>query len=300
MYVITGATGNTGHVIIKNLRAKGKPVRAIGRSAERLHPLAKQGAEPFVADLTDCDALTRAFDGAQAVYVMIPPDPASADYRAQQDRITDAMAEAIEKSGVEYAVALSSYGADKPDKTGPVVGLYRLEQRLRSLPGLNALALRAGYLMENTLAQLEPIEAMGTTVGTVQPDLKLPMVATRDVGEAAAEALVRLDFGHWQTRELLGQRDLTLPEATAIIGSAIGRPEIAYLRVAEDRFQNSLVQAGLSRNFAQLLTEMTEAMNSGWMRPLEPRSPRNTTPTSFEAFVAEKFVPSYRAKALAA
>jgi hypothetical protein len=43
-----------------------------------------------------------------------------------------------------------------------------------------------------------------------------------------------------------------------------------------------------------LMMEMVEALNSGHMRALEPRTPRNTTPTSYETFVAEEFVPAFK------
>ena len=79
MFVVTGATGNTGSAVANHLLAEGKKVRGIGRSAERLQRLAQKGAEPFVADVTDSQALTRAFQGAEAVYVMIPPDYSAAD-----------------------------------------------------------------------------------------------------------------------------------------------------------------------------------------------------------------------------
>src|SRR5713226_6760842 len=143
MYVIAGATGNTGSVVAKSLLAKGQKVRVIGRSADRLRPLAAKGAEPLVCDLTDGGALTEAFTGARAVYVLIPPNLASQDVRADQDRVTDAVATALEKAGVKYAVSLSSFGADKADKTGPVVGLHQLEERLNRIAGLNVLHLRA-------------------------------------------------------------------------------------------------------------------------------------------------------------
>ena len=126
MYVVTGATGNTGHIVAKKLLDSGPKVRAIGRTADRLQPLVAQGAEPFVADLSDKQALTKAFTGARAVYAMIPPNLTTQDYRAYQDRITDAIAAALAAAKVPYAVTLSSFGADKPDKTGPVVGLHNL------------------------------------------------------------------------------------------------------------------------------------------------------------------------------
>ncbi len=300
MYVVTGATGNTGNAVARSLLAKGQKVRVIGRSADRLQPLAAKGAEPFVCDVADKEALTKAFTGARAVYVMIPPDMTSQDFRAHQDRITDAMAPALEQAGVKFAVSLSSVGADKTEKTGPVVGLHYLEEKLNRIAGLNVLHLRAGYFMENTLAQVGIIQMMGIAAGPLRPELKLPMIATRDIGVAAAEALLRLDFSRQQTRELLGQRDIITPEATAIIGKAIDKPNLQYLQLPDDQVRAGLTQFGMSLNVANLILEMAAALNSGHMRALENRSAQNTTATSYESFVAEEFVPRYRGKSTAA
>ena len=300
MYVVTGATGNTGSVVAHSLLANGQDVRVIGRSAERLKPLAAKGAEPFVGDVSDSAALTRAFTGAKAAYVMLPPDMRNQDFRAYQDRLTEAIATAIEKAQVEYVVSLSSFGADKPDKTGPVVGLHHLEQRLNRIAGLNVLHLRAGYFMENTLAQIGIIRAHGITSGPLRPDLKLPMIATRDIGVFAAEALLRLDFREHETRELLGQRDLTYTEAAAIIGKAIGKPGLSYIHAPDEQVRGAMTQMGLSLNMANLILEMSAALNSGYMRALEQRSARNTTPTACETFVGEEFVPQYENQSAAA
>ena len=300
MYVITGATGNTGSVIAKTLLERGKKVRVIGRRADRLQPLTNSGAEPFVCDLTNVAALASAFTDASAVYVMIPPHATSPDFRAYQDGITEGIAAAIEQTGVKYAVSLSSIGADKSDKTGPVVGLHYLERRLNEIVGLNVLHLRAGYFMENTLAQIGVIKTMGITAGTLLPGLKLPMIATRDIGMAAAEALLKLDFSDQQTRELLGQRDIDMTEASAIIGKAIDKPDLQYVPISEEQFQTALIQLGLSQNVASLIVEMTAALNSGHMAPLEIRSAQNTTPTPFETFVGEEFLPRYQGKSAAA
>lgn len=150
MYVITGASGNTGNVVARRLLVEGQKVRVLGRSAENLRPLAAAGAEAFVCDLTDAEALTIALVGARAIYAMVPPSMTSQDYRAEQNRTADAIATAIEKAGVEYAVSLSSVGTDKSERTGPVAGLHHLEQRLNRIAGLNILHLRAGYFMENS------------------------------------------------------------------------------------------------------------------------------------------------------
>ncbi len=300
MYVITGATGNTGNVIARKLLAQGQTVRAVGRSADRLGPLTTAGAEPFVCELTDTTALARAFSGARAVYAMVPPSMTSSDYRADQAKVADAIAQAIEQAQVKYAVSLSSVGADKPEGTGPVAGLHYLEQTLNRIPELNVLHLRPAYFMENTLAQIGVIQTMGITAGPVRTDLMMPMIATRDIGAAAADALAGLDFNGKQTRELLGQRDLSYSEATTIIGQGIGKPDLNYLQLPDEQVRAAFTQMGMSSNVADLILEMSAALNSGHMRALEQRLAVNTTPTSFEAFVEEEFVPRYRGKSTAA
>src|SRR5262249_21333653 len=297
MYVITGATGNTGNVAAKRLLAQGKKVRVIGRSADRLQALAAAGAESFVAELSDAASLAKAFAGAEAVYVMIPPNPASNDPLADRERIADALVSALKTSGVKHAVSLSSVGADKTDKTGPVVGLHQLEEKLNSVPGLNTLHLRAGYFMENTLGQAGAIKMFGTTGGPLKPDLKLAWIATQDIGEAAAAALLKRDFTGHQTRELLGERDLSMTEVAAIIGKGIGKPGLGCMQLPNMAVKPAFLQLGMSGPVADLILEMSDAMNSGHMCALETRCAANTTSTSYEEFVAKVFVPVYQGKA---
>jgi len=293
MYVITGASGNTGHVLATRLLEVGQKVRVVGRSRERLQGFADKNAEVAVADLRDEGAVTTAFSDATAVFVMIPPSMTSLNYRAEQDQTSDVFAKAIRKTGVPNVVSLSSVGADKPGGTGPVAGLHYLEERLNEIADLNALHLRPAYFMENTLSQVTPIRMMGVTAGPIRADLRIPMIATRDIGIAAADALLTLDFRGKQTKELHGERDVSYNEVTAIIGKAIGKPELAYKELSSSEFQAALEQMGVSANVAGLIAELGEAVNSGHIRMLEPRSASTSTSTSYEAFVAEVFVPAF-------
>ena len=294
MFVILGASGHTGHVVARNLLARGQKVRAVGRSVEHLQSLASQGAEIFTADATDTRALSNAFKDAEAAYVMIPPNISASDVRGFQDRVSDAVASAVRTAGTKHVVALSSIGADKSSGTGPVVGLYNLEQKLNAIDGVNVLHLRAGYFMENTLPQVSVIRSLGSVVGPLRPTLRLPLIATRDIGDAALDALLRRDFRGKQTRELQGQRDLDYVGITSIIGKAIGKPSLGYVHAHDDQLRPAFMQMGMSSSFVGLLLEMAGALNSGHMKALEARTAENTTPTSYETFVNEQFVPAYR------
>jgi len=299
MYVVLGASGNTGHVVAKNLLARQKEVRVVGRTAAHLQPFASQGAETFIGDVTDVSALTKTLQQADSAYVMIPPNLTSKDPRGYQERVSDSIAAAVKNAGVKNVVALSSIGADKASGTGPVIGLHNLEQKLSQIDSANVLFLRAGYFMENALAQVAIIRMMGSSAGPLRPDLKVPMIATRDIGAAAADALLQLAFHGKQTSELLGHRDLNYTEVAAMIGKAIGKADLKYIQPPNDQVRAGMVQSGMSDELARQLLEMTDALNSGYMRALEARTPRNTTPTPFETFVTETFVPAYQQQAAA-
>src|ERR1700735_2509458 len=296
MYVILGASGNTGSIIANLLLSKGKQVRVVGRDSGRLQRFVDKGAEAFTADMSDGAALTKAFSGARAAYLMLPP----AKSREDQERESDAIAKAVKASGLLRAVHLSSYGAHVPEGTGAVAGLHSSEQKLNAISDLNVLHLRAAYFMENNLAAIGMIQGMGMFGHALLPDLKMPMIATRDVGEHAGQRLLELQFSGKQTREILGERDLTMTEATAVIGSAIGKPDLRYLQFSYDQMEQGLMQMGFSPKKAAVYIEMFKAINEGIIAAQEPRSPENSTPTSFETFVEYVFVPAYRGKASAA
>jgi uncharacterized protein YbjT (DUF2867 family) len=294
MYVIVGATGNTGSIVAEKLLARGEKVRAIGRDKTKLEKLAAKGAETATGELTDAAFLANAFEGARAVYFMVPPNPMSNDYRKFQREVIEAGASALEKAKVRYVVALSSYGADKEAGSGPVSGLNGLETRFEAIPGLNVLFLRPGYFMENLFGQIPAIQNFGMMASPVAPDLALPAIATEDIGAAAAEHLLKLDFSGNGTKELQGQRDITYAEAATIIGKAIGKPDLKYMQMPGNEFVGVITSMGLSKNFGELIVEMCDAMNDGRMKALEPRTAENTTPTAVETFVDEVFVPAFK------
>lgn len=285
MISVMGATGHVGGEIARRLLGAGEKVRALGRSRETLAAI--KGAEALAGDAADAAYLANAFRGADAVFTLLPPDLHSADYRGLQDRQGEAIAKAVRDAGVRNVVFLSSVGAEQPSGTGPIAGLHAQEERLRALAGTNVLVLRPGFFFENFYGSLPVIKHQGVMGDAVGPDVSLPMIATRDIATAAADALRARDFRGFAVRELLGPRDLTHAEAARVIGAAIGRPDLPYVQLSDEDIVGALVGAGLSPNVSSLYVEMSRAFNEGRVRSLEGRKPSNTTPTRFEDFATE-------------
>ena len=300
MYTVLGATGNIGSIITKKLLEKGEKVRVVGRNAARLQQFVHKGAEALVADVKDAEALTRALTGVRAAFLMIPPDITSADYRAEQESDSNAIAAAVKSSGLPYAVNLSSIGAHAPAGTGPILGLHDCERKLNAVERLNVLHLRPAYFMENHFSSIQMIQMMGIYGGALKPDLKISMIATRDIGAYAAERLLKLDFNGKQTRELLGERDLSMTEVAAAISRAVGKPDLRYVQFSYEQVEQTLVQMGVPPKTAAYFLEMFQGMNHGIVTGLEPRSAANSTPTSIESFVKEVFAPAYQGVAVGA
>ena len=297
MIVITGATGNTGTPAAESLLAKGEKIRVIGRDAAKLEHFASKGAEPFVANVENADEMARAFDGATAAYLVIPQALHRDDFRDYQERITDSYASAIANAGVKYAVTLSSIGAQNTAKTGPIVGLHNMEEKLNRIPGLNALHLRPANFMENLLMSIDGIRMMNVLPGAAPADAPFPTIATKDIGDYAAERLVKRDFSGHSTRELLGPRDVTMKESAAIIGRAIGKPNLGYVQMPLPLLESALASMGLPKSSAALLVELWNGANEGLLDPQETRSAENTTPTTLEEFAEEVFAPQFLRRA---
>ncbi|MNF41674.1 NAD(P)H azoreductase [compost metagenome] len=287
MITVMGATGHTGKRIVEQLLQAGERVRALGRSAERLAELQRAGAEVMAGEPNDAAYLTEAFRGARAVYTLLPYDPSVADYMAQQAAVGEAIVQAIRDGGVRCVVALSSVGAELASGNGPIASMHEQELRLRELPGIDLLILRAGAFFENLLPALYMIEQHGLVADGVGPDVPVPMIASKDIADAAIDALLARDWQGVQVRELLGQRDISYAECTRILGERLGRPDLPYVQLPYDEVAEVLREAGFSADLAGRYAELALGINERIVKSLEGRRPENTTATSFEAFVAE-------------
>jgi uncharacterized protein YbjT (DUF2867 family) len=293
-FVVTGATGNIGSHLAETLLKNGHNVRVIGRSKERLQQFVDQGAKATVGDLADPQFLTESFRGAKAVFAMIPPSFAAQDFRKYQGGISDSLVRAIRDSGVKQVVALSSLGAYQPEGTGPITGLYDFEQKLNGLDGVNVLMLRPTFFMENLYDGIPAIRNMGVNGSGIRPDIAFPMIATRDIAAVAAEAMENSRFSGKQVRDLLGPRDVSMNEATRVIGKAIGKEDLQYVQFPLEAVKQAMLGMGASESLANDITEMTQWLNASEGQFNLVRNQENTTPTTIEEFASD-FAAAYEA-----
>jgi uncharacterized protein YbjT (DUF2867 family) len=294
MYTILGATGNIGKKIVETLAAQGEKVRMVARSKDRLRPLVGKYAEAFAGDILDTEFLTQAFTGADAVFTLIPPNYTAENFLSYADKVGESIAKALQDAKITRVVNLSSVGGELSSGTGPITGLHRQEDRLNRIKGLIVTHLRAAYFMENLLGGIELIRTKGINGSAVRGDLRMPMIATRDIAAFAAERLMKRDNAGTSTAYLLGPRDLTLAEATTTIGIKIGLPNLQYVTFPYAEAEKGLVAAGLSADMSRLYVEMGRAFNEG--RISVKRENGISTPTTLDEFCTTVFVPAYTQK----
>lgn len=296
-FVICGATGNVGSRIAETLLAAGESVRVIGRERVRLGPLAAKGAEPWPGDIGDAAFLQKAFAGTRGAFVLIPPKFDAPDFRRYQSRVVDTLVSTVSKAGVPRVVALSSIGAHLSEGTGPILGLHELETKLHGLRDTAVVCLRPGYFMENHLWSIPVIRAHGVNGSALRGDVPIPMTATKDIGESAARLLREGTFTGHTIRYLLGPRDLTMSDATRILGEAIGKPGLKYVQSPEEETRKALAGMGMSRSAVDAMMEMDRSLSGGRIRPTQQRNAENTTPTTLEEFAKTVFSTAFRTAA---
>ena len=290
IYVILGASGNTGSIIANDFLLNGKKVRVVGRDAGATTALCGQRRGSVHGRIERCgcaqQSLQRCTRGIlDAAAGKIPRGPGAREQcdREGREGVWPSLRGAFEQ------LRRAGSGRHRASRGTAFFGAktQRDQQFERSAP-----ARRVFHGEQSGGDRHDSWD--GDLGNALLPDLKLPMVATRDVGDYAAQRLLHLDFSGKQTRELLGERDLSMTEATAVIARGIGKPDLRYKQFPYDQVQQALTQMGIPPKGAAMYIEMYKAINAGVLVPLEPRSPENTTPTSFEKFVQDVFAAAYQ------
>ncbi|ANJ28340.1 NAD(P)H-binding protein [Agromyces aureus] len=280
MYAVAGATGRVGSATAHELIASGSDVRVLVRDRERGEEWIRRGAESRVADLGDRAALRDAITGCDGLFVMMPFDLTVDDLGAYAEALASSVAGAVADSGIPHVVLLSSGGADLPEGTGPIAGLYRMEQALRGT-GTVLTALRSGHFQEKVGDLIEAARGGVYPVFAASADVPLPMAATRDLGATAARALLSPDTASTSI-DVLGPA-YSERQVAAVLGAALNR-ELEVVVLPEDAWAPELIEAGYRPHVAESLAELSRADEQGLLAPRGDRAVHVDTP--IEATIA--------------
>jgi uncharacterized protein YbjT (DUF2867 family) len=279
VFVVAGATGHVGSVVARELLAAGHRVRAIVRGADKAKALASSGADLLSGELADAAFLTSALGGADGAFLLIPPPPHdSPDVRAFQDRVSRAEATAVAESGVRHVVLLSSWGAEKPSGTGPIVGLHLLEEALKRTKAKWTF-LRAGSFTENLLMMLPAAQHQGVLPNFFPPDYKLATIATRDIAAVAVQALPSPPAAS-EVVYVVGSHEYSPADHAAYLSNKLGK-EVKLLNLPVSAVAGSMQQGGVGASLAGLMQEMYEGATKGLLA-IEPGHRVEKGPTTLE------------------
>jgi uncharacterized protein YbjT (DUF2867 family) len=260
MFVITGATGHSGSVAAETLLAAGEKVRVVVRDAAKAERLRELGAEVFLADLQDQEALARAVRGAKGVFLISPPDLTAQDFIGERERLTRRQVDTLTAERVPHVVLLSSIGAQHASGTGLVLSVHHTEQQLRA-SGLPATFVRASYFVENWGAVLRPAQSDGVLPSFLGAASRIPMVSTVDIGKAVARALSDGPRGV-RVIELSGPSDVSPNDVAATLSKILGK-QVTVAEAPLEAVVPTFKSFGASDNIAGLFAEMYEAIAQG-------------------------------------
>jgi uncharacterized protein YbjT (DUF2867 family) len=250
--LVTGATGNVGSRVVKELAERGAPVRAFVRDPRRAATRLAGGVELAAGDFADRDSLQRALDGADRLFLACSNVPGQVDLENGAIDLATAM-------GVKRIVKLSASTAavDSPLLFPRWHGM--IERHLLHA-GVPAVLICPGFLMSTLLVSAEAVRQTGALYAPAGR-ARIAMVHPADV--AAAAAVVLTEDGHEGARYVLnGPRAITYAEVAATLSDATGR-HIEFVDVSDDAARQGMLQSGTPPAVADFVVRLFRALRQG-------------------------------------
>ncbi len=262
--VLTGSLGHIGKPLTESLVAGGHTVTVISSSEEKRAAIEAIGATAAIGTLQDTDFVTQTFTGADAAFCMVPPDYSAPDAREHYRRIGRVYVQAVKAAGVNRVVHLSSFGADKSEGTGFILGAHDVEGLLDGLEGVGVTHLRPAFFYYNLYQFAGMIKEAGFIGANYGGDDRLLMVHTDDIAAAAAEELTA-SAPHQRVRYIASD-DRPASEVARVLGEAIGKPGMAWRVFSDEQTQKKMEEAGWRPESAASYTELGSALHTGLLR----------------------------------
>jgi len=291
MIVITTPAGTIGRQVLEHLLDSGEQLRLVARDLSGIPADKLRHVEVVEGSHGDPAVVDQAFDGADAVFWLTPPDPRADSVEAAYVGFTRPAAEAFTKHGVQRVVGVSALGRGTPwaAHAGYVTASLAMDDLIAST-GVAYRALTNPSFMDNIAAQARAIKNQGMFFSPIDGDRKLPAVATRDIAAAASRLLLDESWSGAGEVPLLGPEDLSFNDMAGIISEVLGR-QVRFQQITFDAYKDRFTGFGMSDAMAQGMTDMAWAKNQGLDNAVQ-RTPSNSTPTSFRQWSEEVLKPA--------
>src|SRR5712691_10998871 len=291
MIVITAPAGNIGRQVLENLLDSGEQLRLVTRDLSGIPADTRRRVQVIEGSHGDPAAADRAFDGADAVFWLTPPDPRAESVEAAYVGFTRPAAEAFKKHGVQRVVGVSALGRGTPwaARAGYVTASLAMDDLIAST-GVAYRALTNPSFMDNIAVQAGAIKNQGMFFSPIDGDCKLPAVATRDIAAAASRLLLDDSWSGAGEVPLLGPEDLSFNDMAEIISQVLGK-DVRFQQITFEAYKDRFIRLGTSDAMAQGYTDLAWAKNqvldNGVQRPAQ-----NSPPTCFRQWSEEVLKPA--------
>lgn len=264
MNIILGASGQVGSAIAKYLIKHKREVRAVIRDPKKAADLERHGIEVRIANYFDLEALKGAVYDGELIFLLTPESPKSEDVLGDTQLLLNNYQRAITSSGINKILGLSSIGAQHESGTGNLLMSNMLENAFTDFQGLQVF-VRPAYYYSNWLMSLPVVKAQGILPAFFPVDLQLPMVSPMDVAVFIADKIIG-GIDESSVYELVGPENLSSKEVANAFGNVLGR-QVEAQQVPQERWKDTLQQAGFTDDAANNLIAMTETVIEGKTKP---------------------------------
>lgn len=290
-HVLTGSIGHIAKPLAQQLIHAGHDVSIITSSAEKQTQIEALGAKALIGSVTDAAFINSAFAGADAVYLMIPPNVTAPDVFASQKATADIYVNAIKTNNIQKVVQLSSIGAHLRKGAGPIDGVAYLEEQLGTLENVDVKMLRPSYFFYNLFSMIPLIKnanIMGSNFNMSEE--KFVLTHTNDIADAAARNLLSLDF-NGKTVEYIASDERHPSEIAAVLGAAVNKPELPWVEFKDEDSLAGMRGAGLPTSISEAYVQMGRSIRSGKLQ----EDYWKNRPTQFGKTKLEDFAVEFKA-----
>lgn len=275
--LVTGATGNIGSQVVKQLVAKGVPVRAFVRSREKAAALEGPGVEIALGDLGQPKTIGTALKGIEKVFLLSPGGPRQVEWQGN-------VVEAAQRAGVKHIVKVAALGT-APDSPLSLARWHAQTEKQIEESGLAYTHLHPHSFMQNFVG-MAPMIAQGNLYAPMK-DGKISLVDVRDI--AAVTVATLTEEGHeGKTYDITGPEALSYAEIAQKLSAVIGK-EVTYVDILPEIARQGMLDMGFPEWLADDFIKLYEVFSAGYAAEISPvvAEVAKKAPITFDQFARD-------------